>query len=376
MPAAVTVHPVSRRQDMRAFIDLPRLLYADDPAWVPPLWLERRLHFSSFNPYFKHAEWQGWLAYRDGRPAGRISAQVDELHRQRYHEATGHFGLFESENDPAVAAALIRVAEEWLSERGTTRVTGPFNFSINQDCGILVEGFETPPVIMMPHSRSWYGRLLEEQGYARARDLYAYWVNTDFETPRIMHNLVQRYASRTSLRPLDRSRFAEEMETLRDIFNDAWSENWGFVPFTREEFADIGNSLRLFLPDDFIQVAEVDGEAAAFMVVLPNLNEVFSDINGRLLPFGWWKLIQSLRKRRIRTGRVPLMGVRKRYQNTPLGTALAFQVIDRSRLPVIEYGIREVEMSWILEDNKSMRSMLDAIGSDAYKRYRIYEKSL
>ena len=376
MSAAVTVHPLSSRKDMRTFIGLPRALYADDPAWIPPLWLERRLHFSRFNPYFKHADWQGWLAYRDGRPAGRISAQVDELHRRQYHEATGHFGLFECENDPAVAAALVRTAEEWLSERGTTQVTGPFNFSINQDCGILVEGFENPPVIMMPHSRSWYGQLLEQQGYVPARDLFAYWINTDFETPRIMHNLVHRYSPRTRLRPLNRSRFAAEMEILRDIFNDAWSENWGFVPFTQEEFADVGTSLRLILPDDFIQIAEVDGEPAAFIVVLPNLNEIFGDIDGRLLPLGWWHLMQRLRKRQIRTGRVPLMGVRKRFQNTPLGTALAFQVCDRARQRALERDIREVEMSWILEDNKSMRSILDAIGSDAYKRYRVYEKRL
>lgn len=376
MSATITVYPLTRRREVSAFIGLPRVLYADDPAWVPPLWLERRLHYSAFNPYFKHAEWQGWVAYRNGQPVGRISAQVDELHRRRYDKASGHFGLFECDNDSEVADALFRSAEEWLLERGTTHITGPFNFSINQDCGILVDGFDTPTVIMMPHSRQWYGRLIEERGYAPAKDLLAYWINTDFEAPRVMSELVRRYSGRTRLRPLNRKYIKEELETLRDIFNDAWSENWGFVPFTREEFAEIGTALRLFVPEDFVQIAEVDGQPAAFIIVLPNLNEIFKEIDGRLLPFGWLRIIKRLRRREVRTGRVPLMGVRKRYQNTPLGIALAFLVIDAARLSVIDRGIRHVEMSWILEDNKAMRGILDAIGSTAYKRYRIYEKTI
>lgn len=376
MPAAITVRPVRGYRDMGTFIKLPRSIYADDPVWVPHLLLERRLHCSGFNPFFRHAEWQGWLAFRNGRPAGRISAQIDELHRHRYDSATGHFGMFECENDSGVAAALFRAAEDWLLERGTEQVTGPFNFSINQDCGILVEGFDTPPVIMMPHSRSWYVDLIEEQGYAGVRDLLAYWINTDFEPPSIMKKLINRYSGNTRLRPLNRKRFSEEMELLRDIFNDAWSENWGFVPFTREEFAEIGTTLRLILPDDFIQIAEVDGEAAAFIVVLPNLNEVFKDINGRLLPFGWWQLISRLRGNRIRTCRVPLMGVRKHYQNTPMGVSLAYQVINAAQRPVVGRGIKGVEMSWILDDNRAMRGILETIGCSLYKRYRLYEKTI
>ncbi|MEX2525631.1 MAG: N-acetyltransferase [Gammaproteobacteria bacterium] len=376
MSDTITVQPVESRSDIASFIELPGYLYRDDPAWVPPLYLERRIHLSRFNPYFRHAEWQAWLVFRNGKPAGRISAQIDHLHRRQYHAATGHFGFFECEDDPAVAELLFQTAEDWLRDHGTKLITGPFNFSINHDCGILVDGFDTPPVIMMPHSRECYGRLIERQGYAPARDLLAYWIHTDFETPAVMKRLVERYSTRVRLRPLDRKRFAEEMETLRDIFNDAWSENWGFVPFTREEFADIGTGLRLFVPRDFIQVAEVDGEPAAFTVVLPNLNEVVGEIDGKLLPKGWLHLIRQLRNRRIRTGRVPLMGVRKRYQNTPMGIALAFMVIDQTLLPVINHGIREVEMSWILEDNKPMRGILDTVGSTVYKRYRIYEKHL
>lgn len=372
----VTVRPVMSYRDMGRFIDVPWYIYANDPLWVPPLRLERRFHFSRFNPFFKHGEWQAWVAYQNGQPVGRISAQIDSLHRERYGADSGHFGLLECIDDSEVFAALILNAEAWLASRQVRHVSGPFNLSINQECGILVDGFDTPPVIMMPHSPRWYGRLLEEQGYLPAKDLLAYKVRVDFEIPRVMQVLINRFSSRVTLRTLKRNHFDEEMETLRDIFNDAWSENWGFIPFTREEFAELGTSLRLLLPDEFIQIAEVDGKAAAFMIGLPNLNEVLIELNGSLFPFGWLKIIKKIRNKEIRTGRIPLMGVRKQFHNTPLGLALACLVIDAPRQAGIARGIEEVEMSWILEDNIAMRSILDSIGSKQYKRYRIYGKTL
>ena len=198
----------------------------------------------------------------------------------------------------------------------------------------------------------------------------------DFESPPAMRAVVGRFKKRVRLRSLRRKQFKEEMDILRDIFNDAWSGNWGFVPFTEAEFTDVGNSLRLFIPDDFIQIAEVDGKPASFVVLLPNLNEVINEIEGRLLPLGWSHLIRRMLRRDFRTGRVPLMGVRQQYQGTPLGLALAFQVCDRAREAALAYGIKGVEMSWILEDNKPMRSMLDHLGCPDYKRYRLYEKTL
>ncbi len=376
MPNKIDIKPLANRQERRNFIKLPWHIYADDPAWVPPLRLERQLHFSASNPFFEHGTWQAWLAYRNGQPVGRISAQIDELHRQRYGKHTGQFGLLEAENDPAVFAALIQTAELWLTERQATQITGPFNLSINQECGLLVEGFQTPPSIMMPHGRDWYGRLLEEQGYAPAKDLLAYWAEVDFDPPRVMQSLIRRYSPRVTLRTLRRKRLKEELGILRDIFNDAWSENWGFVPMTEAEFAELGTSLRLFMPDDYVQIAEVDGEPAAFVAALPNLNEVFADMNGHLLPFGWAKLFWHLKRQKFSTGRIPLMGIRQHFQNTPLGMALAFMVIDAARHALLARGIHEIEMSWILEDNSGMRNILDSIGGTAYKRYRIYQKNL
>ena len=355
---------------------MPWLIYEDDPAWVPPLRLERRLHFSSLNPFFKHGKWQGWLAYRNDKPVGRISAQIDDLHRQRYGPDTGHFGLLEGEDSPDVFNALIQAAEQWLIKHQARIITGPFHLSINQECGLLVDGFETPPALMMPHHKPWYGRYLEEQAYEPAKDLFAYWVNVDFEIPRVMSRLIAKYGKQVTLRTLHRKDIKNEMELLRDLFNDAWSENWGFVPFTVAEFAELGNSLRLLVPDDYVQIAEIDGRAVAFIAALPNLNEILSDLDGRLFPFGLVKLISRIKGRKIKTGRVPLMGVRKQYQNRPVGMALAYLVIDAVRSALLRRGIMEVEMSWILEDNSGMRSILDSIGSKAYKRYRLYEKTL
>ena len=372
----IRVAPVSNRRQLNAFIRLPWRLYAQDPLWVPPLKLERRLHFSSLNPYFSHSRWQGWIAWQGDRPVGRISAQVDELHRRHYGVQSGHFGFLECENNPDVMRALVAESENWLAQYQTEVITGPFNFSVNQECGLLVDGFDTPPMIMMPHNHRWYAGLLEQQGYAGAKDMYAYRINPDFTIPRVMQTLVDRFGKSVRLRGLNRKKFKQEMETLRDIFNDAWSDNWGFVPFTREEFAELGTSLRLFVPDDFIRIAEYQGKPVAFIVILPNLNEVLRDLDGNLFPSGLFKLINTLRKRRIRTCRIPLMGVRKELKNTPLGIALALLVIHNLRQPVIDRGIEEVEMSWILEDNQGMRSILERLGSELCKTYRIYRKQL
>lgn len=374
--AAITVHPVTNRHELRTFIDIPWRVYSDDPMWVPPLRLERRLHFSKFNPYFKHAEWQAWIAYRGNLPVGRISAQIDQLHRQRYGADTGHFGLLESVEDTEVFAALTYTAETWLSERNTKYVSGPFNFSINQECGVLVDGFDTPPMVMMPHSPKWYGRLLEEQGYQPLKDLLAYWVNLDFKVPQFMRILLAKFSSRIHLRMIRRNQFKAEMEILRNIFNDAWSDNWGFIPFTEAEFSELGSVFRILLRDEYMWVAEVDGVPAAFLVALPNLNEIFAKFNGNFFPNNWLRLYKNIKYNEFTSIRVPLMGVRKQFQNTPLGIVLAFMVIDAPRQRPLALGVREAELSWILEDNRSMRTMLNSIGSKEYKRYRIYGKKL
>lgn len=369
----VRVHDARER---RRFIRLPWSVYAGDPAWVPPLLIERQEHLSPRNPYFAHARCCLWLAYRGSRPVGRISAQVDALHEMRYRDATGFFGMLEAEDDGETFRALLDTAEAWLREQGMSRVLGPFNFSINQECGMLVEGFETPPMIMMGHARPYYEPRVVGAGYRPVKDLLAYRVPADFKTPPVMELAVAKAADCARIRPLRRASFARDLAILKDIFEDAWAQNWGFIPFTDEEFRHLGQSLRLLVDEEFAQIAEVDGEPVAMIVVFPNLNEALRDLDGRLFPFGWLKLWWRVKVRCPSTARVPLMGVRKRLQGSPLGTALAFMLIDAVRCHGVRRGVREVELSWILEDNVPMRNMLAAIGGEAYKRYRLYEKTL
>lgn len=372
----IRVEPVDGRRRISDFIRTTRLVYRDDPAWIQPLGLERRLHLSDHNPFFDHASWQGWVAYLDARPVGRITAQIDELVLRHQDEELGHFGFLEAVDVPAVFDALFEVAEEWLRDRGMRRIRGPFNFSINQECGILVEGFEHPPQVMMGHGRPYYQNHLDRQGYRPAKDLFAYWIDGPFDVPPVMRALLRRYDDRIRVRPLRSDRLEAELELMRDIFNDAWADNWGFVPFTEAEFRELGKLLHLFVNDELVQLAEVDGEAAAFLVGVPNLNEAIRDLDGRLLPFGWAKLLWRVLRNRIRTGRIPLVGVRSRYQNTPLGAALALLVIGAIQEPGLERGMREAELSWILEENRGMRGILEMVGAEPYKRYRIFEKTL
>lgn len=368
--------PIENKNLLRQFIRVPWSIYNSDPAWVPPLLLERRQHLSRHNPFFAHAQWRAWLACRGSLPVGRISAQIDRLHLERYQDATGYFGMLEAEDNTETFQALLNTAENWLYEQGMRRVIGPFNLSINDECGLLVEGFDSPPPIMLGHARPYYAARVEDYGYGKAKDLFAYRIDPNFTPTRVMQALVRKVAGRVHLRPLNRSHLDEEMEVLRDIFNDAWSQNWGFVPFTEAEFEELGRNLKLLIKDDFVQIAEVDGEPAAMIVILPNINEVIRDLNGRLLPFGWLKLLWRLKVSYPKTARIPLMGVRKRYQQGPLGPALAFLVINALRAPGIKSGIQEVDMSWILEDNKAMRNIIESNGGVPYKRYRIYQKAL
>lgn len=372
----VRIEPINGSRDLRRFIRILWSIYGDDPAWIPPLLLERREQFSRRHPYFAHARCCFWLAYRGMKPVGRISAQIDALHEARYRDATGFFGLLEAEDEAETFHALLSTAEAWLRDQGMLRIRGPFNLSINQECGLLVEGYDTPPMIMMGHARPYYAGLLAAEGYQGVKDLLAYHVATHFTPPELMRVVLSRVAGAVRIRPMRRSRLSEEIGILREIYEDAWSANWGFIPFTEEEFRHLGHSLRLLVEDEYVQIAEVDGVPVAMIVAFPNVNEAISDLNGRLCPFGWLKLLWRLKVKHPKTARVALMGVRKRFQGTALGTALAFLLIDAVRGHSIRRGVQAVELSWVLEDNMPIRNMLAMIGGVPYKRYRIYEKAL
>jgi hypothetical protein len=367
---------VEGRRALNEFIGLPWSLYQNDPMWVPPLILERRSQLAPNNPYFEHATYNSWIAYRVGKPVGRISAQIDQLHLDRYQDATGFFGMLEAENNSATFQLLMETAENWLRQKGMRRVAGPYNLSINQEVGLLVDGFDTPPVMMMGHALPYYAERLEENGYGKEKDLLAYTIDTNFEHPRAMQAITARAKNRVRMRSLRKSSFKKELAIIRDIFNDAWSQNWGFVPWTDSEFQHLGKDLKMVVDEDLVVFAAVDGEPAAFMVILPNINEAIRDLNGRLLPLGWLKLLWRLKVKYPATGRVPLMGVRSQYHDSLLGAALAFSVIAALQPPAIKHGLKELELSWILEDNTGMRNILEAISGRVYKTYRIYSKEL
>jgi hypothetical protein len=343
---------------------------------VPPLILERKEHLSPHNPYFEHARYQSWIAYRNQKPVGRISAQIDQLHLDQYQKKEGFFGMIEAEDNTETFKTLLQTAEAWLHGNGMQRVLGPYNLSINQEPGLLINGFDTPACVMMGHARPYYADHLEENGYRKKKDLYAYMLDGDFKASAAMQMLVKRAKKRVTIRSFDKSNFETELNIIKDIFNDAWSENWGFIPFTEAEFNQLGKDFKLLVDFELVKIAEVDGAPAAFLVVLPNINEAIRDLNGRLLPFGWLKLLWRLKIKTPETARIPLMGVRKQYHDTILGAALAFMVIHAVQEPGLKRGIKKVELSWILEDNKGMNDIIESIGGTVYKTYRIYGKNL
>lgn len=379
MSSTVSFRPVAGKAGTRAFLDVPFAVYRNDPHWVAPLYLERFEHLDpKKNPYFEHAEAQLFLAERDGRPVGRISAQVDRLRIERYKDATGQFGFLEALDDPAIFAALFEAAGSWLKQRGMARAQGPFSFSINDETGLLVDGFDTPPNMMMGHGAPYYGARVEEQGFAKVKDVIAFSYDGLTELPRAMQATYRKAlaSSEIDIRCFDKKHLARDLDIIIAIFNDAWSENWGFVPFTRAEITTLGNNLKMLVANEYISIASYRGEPAAMAVTLPNINDWITGLNGRLLPFGWAKLAWHLLAKPPASVRMPLMGVRKQYHGTMIGSALALGVIDTLRRYHMGRGTKSGELSWILEDNLPMRRLIEALGGKPYKTYRVYEKAL
>jgi hypothetical protein len=376
--AALMVIPVSTPQETERFIRLPMRLNAGDPNYVAPLLMERREALSpKINPFFAHAEVQLWLAVKGGRDVGRISAQIDALTPDDGKGPVGHFGMIAAEDDPAIFKALFETAEAWLKAHGKTRAIGPFNLSINEEVGLLVDGFDTPPMVMMGHDPRYAGARVEEQGYAKAKDVFAYACTSKAALPPRVKAAVMRGAPKgVKLRQLDMKRYDEEVATLTEILNDAWKDNWGFTPTTEAETRQLAKAMKPVIDPRLTFFAEIDGESAGFIVYLPNLNEAIAGLNGKLLPFGWAKLLWRLKVKRVKSIRVPLLGVRRKFGHSLRGQVLVFMMMQAATDAAHDLGYETLEQSWILEDNLPMRRICEAVGSKVYKTYRIYEKSL
>jgi GNAT superfamily N-acetyltransferase len=373
---ALEVRPVEGRWELSAFIRLPWRLYQGQANWVPPLISERKRHLDKGrNPFFEHAEAEYFLAWRDSRPVGRITAHVDDRLNEFQDNRWGLFGFFESEDDPAVAAALLDAAEGWLRARGRDRMLGPLDFSTNHECGVLVEGHELMPQILENWHHPYYRDLLEGQGLVKAMDLYKWEIMADDrdEMLPIIDELADRLEPEHGirLRRMRRRDLEAEVRAFMDVYNQAWSHNWGFVPLTDSELSHLAKELKPILDEDFGCVAETaDGEVAGVSLSLPDYNMVLAELNGRLLPLGWLKALRA--RRRIDVVRVFALGVKPQYQHTGVAAALYRDVWDS----VLRRRMVRAETGWILEVNQAMNRAMEALTGRIVKRYRLYERLL
>lgn len=375
MGGNIEIRTIRSSADLMKFIKFPWQIYRNDPNWVPPLIMDRKKFLSKEkNPFFKENPTEFYLAYRDGQLVGRIAAILNKQHNEFHQENIGFFGFLEAVNDREVFKALLDTAKDWLRQFNCQAMRGPMNPSTNDEVGFLIDGFDTPPYFMMTHNPPYYVEIMEELGYRKAKDLYAYYLDEETvqitpKVQRVYDVLQKRYP--VKLRTVDMKHFDEELEVVREIYNDAWARNWGFVPLTPAEFDFIADDFKKILDPDLVLIGEYKGDAAGFLLALPNYNEVFQRIsNGRLFPFGLFKFLWY--KNKIKTLRIITLGIKQKYQPLGLGALFYIEIIKRG----LAKGYRSGEMSWILEDNDLMNKAAQMLGGKVYKTYRIYETDL
>jgi len=380
----IKIRLVSTKADKQAFVDLPFRLYAGDPNWVSPLKSEVMATITpGKNPWFEHGEAQLFLAERDGHVVGRISAHLDYLAlaqppEQGMGPGAGNWGFFEAE-DADVAKVLLETAEGWLRDKKMVRALGPLSLSYWEEIGLLVQGHDHPPAVLMGHHNPAYGAWIQAAGYAGVKDLYTYQIPIDVPFPPLVQRIVAmgERNDRIVIRKVNKANFEAEAAIILSILNNAWSGNWGFVPITDAEVAHAGKQLKPIVFNDLIRIAEVDGEPVAFMMTWPDINEKIGTFGGSLFPFNWAKLLWWLRAPKVRTMRVPLMGVVKKLQSTRIASQLAFMMVTYIReASTSKFGATRGEFGWVLDDNGPMRSVGEAMNGEINKVYRLYEKPL
>lgn len=358
------------------FIYLPwtAQIYKNDNNWVPNLLAEdKKLLNPAVHPFHKHAEVQLFVAYDERKNAvGRIAAIVNQLHNEFHNEQVGFFGCFECINDKAVAQQLFKAADDYLKSKGMKVMRGPMNFSTNETCGLLTEGFDSPPVFMMTYNPRYYLELFDYCGLLKAKDLYAYYLSSSIQVPNSLHRIAERVRLREGVvvRTADMKHLDKEVTIIKEIYNKAWSKNWGFVPMTDDEFRFMAKDMKQVIDPALLLIAEVNGKPAGFSLALPDLNEALRHVNGRLFPFGIFKLLWYSRK--IKQARVITMGMVPEYQKRGIDVLFYLKSIENA----LARGYIGGELSWILEDNILMNRTIESIGGKLYKKYRIYDKPL
>jgi GNAT superfamily N-acetyltransferase len=371
--SGVEIRKVHTKRDLKEFVRFPWKIYKDDPCWVPPLLLDmkdrldRRKH-----PFFEHAEADYFLAYHGPEVVGRIAAILDRNHNECHHEKTAFFGLYESFDDPEVARALIDAAAAWGRDRGMDTLRGPVNLSMNDECAFLLEGFDAPPVVMMPYNPRYYLDLMDACGLVKAKDLFAFHMSRDRRRSAKAGELLDRLRSsrQFTFRTVTKARLQQDALDIARIYNDGWRNNWGFVPWTDNEMKHMAKSLAQFADLDLVLFAEHKGRTVGFACALPDFNQVFIKMNGRLLPFGIFKFLAGRRK--ISGVRALVFGVIPEYMHT----GLAYLLYDEFEKAIIAKGYRWCELSWQLEDNEAINRFAASIGAAPYRKYRIYEKRI
>lgn len=374
---SVEIHPVSGRRERNEFIELPYRLRRDDPQWVPPLRFERREFLDpKRNPWFDHSEAQLFLARRGGETVGRITAHIDYRWDEFRGGNDGMFGFFESIDDPEVAKALVDAASDWLRERGRERMLGPMNFTLNDECGLLIEGYDEPSMILEPWHPPYYRELLEGLGLEKAMDLlmWTLWLGELAEgnqfTPMIHAAAKHAEEQGVVVRHMRRRDMENEVRTFMEIYNQAWGRNWGFVPITEDEVRFQAKNLKPVLDEDWAMIAERDGEPVGAALTLPDINQVLARMKGRIFPFGWWYYLN--RKRYITRLRVFALGVLPEHQHAGVAAAL----YQRHLEVALNGGLQGGHMGWILETNEPMNRAMEGMGGKVVQRYRIYERRL
>ena len=372
---ALDVRPVASKRELNTFIKLPWRLYRNEPNWVPPLLFDRKRFFDrGRNPFFKHAEVEFFLAWRGETPVGRITAHIDRHFNEFQHHDWGMFGFFECENDVEAANALLSTAEEWLRARGRDRMVGPMDFTTNDECGVLVDGYELLPTVLTNWQHPYYPRLIEGAGLTKAMDLYMWTLEVSERSA--VHPAIWRAAADVerkygiTVRPMRKKDMEAEIGRFLEVYNAAWERNWGFVPLTEEEVRHYAKDLKPVLDENWAFIAEKDGEPVAAGLTLPDYNQVLIHMNGRLLPFGWAKFLWY--KRKIDRVRVFALGVKPEYQHTGIGAKLYELHYDAAERTNQKKG----ETGWILETNKSMNRAMERMGGRIVRTYRVYERLL
>lgn len=377
---SVEIISVESSRDLRRFVDLPWKIYnaTEHPQWVPPLRIAVRDALDrKSNPFYREADRRLFLALRDGRPVGRIAAIENRAHNRFHSDRVGFFGFFESKNDGDVANALFASAETWLRARGLDTMRGPMNPSTNHECGLLVDGFQRHPVIMTTWNPTYYPSLLESAGFTKAKDLLAYYFATtpgehEFTLPDRYREHAERALSGKELvfRDLDIGNFEKEVERCWEIYNAAWERNWGFFPMSRDSFLHEAKVLKHIIWPDFAFIAEVNGEPAGFMIIVPDYHHAFKAVgNGRLFPTGLFKILAA--RSRIRTGRIMILGAKAEYRRRGIFALFAHEMVRRGKSKGIS-----AEASWILEDNDKLNRPLTTMGAKEYRRWRIYDRAI